>query len=444
MKIAIIGTGYVGLVTGTCFAETGNKVFCVDKDPKKIETLKQGISPIYEPGLEDLLERNLKNGHLTFTTDLKNSVQKAEIIFIAVGTPSNNDGSANLQYVFDVAEQIGKYIEKYAVIVTKSTVPVGTSEKVKEAIQRQLDIRELKIEFDLVNNPEFLKQGDAVKDFMYPDRVIIGCQSEKAKSLMRELYLPFNVNEERVLFMDLRSSEMTKYVANAFLATKISFINEIANLSEILGADIESVRKGIGSDKRIGHSFIYAGCGYGGSCFPKDVKALIHMSEENSYESLILTAVEKRNDRQRNILFEKIYKHFNHKLSGLKIALWGLSFKPETDDIREAPSLILIEKLISSGAQVIAFDPVAGDNVKKQVPINWLSEGKLVIGEEQYDALKGADALVLVTEWKPFCQPDFELIKDSLKRAIIFDGRNQYLPSKMKDMGFIYYGIGRE
>jgi UDPglucose 6-dehydrogenase len=443
MHITVIGTGYVGLVTGTCFAQMGNFVNCVDVDTKKIENLNKGILPIYEPGLDDLVESSVKQGFLKFTTSLSDAMKESDIYFIAVGTPPGEDGSADLQYVLGVAEEIGENLEKYAVIVDKSTVPVGTADKVKQAVQKKLEKRNLKIEFDVVSNPEFLKEGAAIDDFMKPDRVIIGAESDKAANIMQKLYAPFSRSKDKIITMGIRDAELTKYAANSILATKISFMNEIANLCEILGADVENVRKGIGSDQRIGYHFIYPGCGYGGSCFPKDVKALVNMAKKSGFEPLVLEAVEKRNDLQKKRLFEKITDRFGNNLSGKTFGIWGLSFKPGTDDMREASSIVLINSLIGAGAEIKAYDPVAMDEAKHIFPKNYFDEKLLVLCDHQYDAAKDSDALVLVTEWKPFRQPDFIALKKMLKNPCIFDGRNLYEPEELKSMGFYYSGIGR-
>ncbi|MCB9494874.1 MAG: UDP-glucose/GDP-mannose dehydrogenase family protein [Desulfobacteraceae bacterium] len=443
MHITVIGTGYVGLVTGTCFAQMGNFVNCVDVDTKKIENLNKGILPIYEPGLDDLVESSVKQGFLKFTTSLSDAMKESDIYFIAVGTPPGEDGSADLQYVLAVAEEIGENLEKYAVIVDKSTVPVGTADKVKQAVQKKLEKRNLKIEFDVVSNPEFLKEGAAIDDFMKPDRVIIGAESDKAANIMQKLYAPFSRSKDKIITMGIRDAELTKYAANSILATKISFMNEIANLCEILGADVENVRKGIGSDQRIGYHFIYPGCGYGGSCFPKDVKALVNMAKKSGFEPLVLEAVEKRNDLQKKRLFEKITDRFGNNLSGKTFGIWGLSFKPGTDDMREASSIVLINSLIGAGAEIKAYDPVAMDEAKHIFPKNYFDENHLVLCDHQYDAAKDSDALVLVTEWKPFRQPDFIALKKMLKTPCIFDGRNLYEPEELKNMGFYYSGIGR-
>lgn len=443
MKLTIIGTGYVGLVTGACFAEMGNTVTCVDVDAGKIERLKQGILPIYEPGLEPIVINNHKEGRLRFTTSLPEAMADNNIYFIAVGTPPQEDGSADLKHVLAVAREIGRHLNSYSVIVDKSTVPVGTAEKVAAAISEELKKRKADVPFDVVSNPEFLKEGDAVADFMRPDRIVIGCNTDKVRDIMRDLYAPFMRSHERILFMGVRAAEMTKYAANAMLATKISFMNEIANLCDRMGVDVESVRNGIGSDSRIGYSFIYPGAGYGGSCFPKDVKAIIHMAAEAGFEPKVLEAVEARNQDQKHVLFAKITARYGKSLKGLNFGLWGLAFKPGTDDMREAPSVVLLNELIGAGATVRAYDPVAMNVARQELPAAWFKDGKLQLAEHQYDALKGVDALVLVTEWKPFRYPDFDLMKRIMKGAMIFDGRNQYEPKHVRDAGFEYTGIGR-
>ncbi|WP_127475604.1 UDP-glucose dehydrogenase family protein [Sulfurivermis fontis] len=444
MNIAVIGTGYVGLVTGTCFAEMGHNVTCVDIDADKIEGLKHGVLPIYEPGLDDMVDKNFKEGRLHFTTSLAEAAQHANIFFIAVGTPPGEDGSADLKYVLAVARDLGKVmVSSYNIVVDKSTVPVGTADKVRATVQAELDKRGNDIRFDVVSNPEFLKEGAAIDDFMRPDRVVIGTDSEKAAKIMHDLYAPFMRNHEVIIAMGVREAEMTKYTANAMLATKISFMNEIAALCERLDVDVEQVRLGIGSDRRIGYHFIYPGCGYGGSCFPKDVKALLRMAQENGLDAWVLDAVERRNDRQKHRLAEKIFARFGTDLSGKTFALWGLAFKPDTDDMREAPSLVLIEQLITAGATIRAHDPVAIETATREMKQGWLDDGRVRFFEHQYDALDGADAMVLVTEWKPFRNPDFDRIKKTLTAPIIFDGRNQYDPSELKDLGFEYFGIGR-
>lgn len=437
MKIAIVGTGYVGLVSGTCFAEMGTEVYCVDVDAQKIANLNQGILPIYEPGLEEMVQRNRKAGRLHFLTDLAACLNKVEVVFSAVGTPPDEDGSADLKYVLEVAHTVGKYMEKYLTIVTKSTVPVGTAHKVRLAIQEELDKRHSNLTFDVASNPEFLKEGAAVKDFLSPNRIVVGVESTRAKDLMTRLYRPFLLNNFRVIFMDVPSAEMTKYAANAMLATRISFMNDIANLCEIVGADVNMVRKGIGTDERIGHHFLYPGCGYGGSCFPKDVKALVKTASDHGYPMRILQAVEAVNESQKSILFRKLEHYFQGDLKGKRIAVWGLAFKPETDDMREAPSLVVIQKLIESGCQVTAYDPVA------------ISESRRRIGDavryakDIYDAVVDADALLLVTEWKEFRMPSWAAIKNLMANPLVVDGRNIYDPKEMEEYGFEYHCIGR-
>lgn len=443
MNITVVGTGYVGLVTGACFAEMGNVVTCVDIDQGKIERLKKGILPIYEPGLDSIVIKNHDAGRLLFTTRLADTMDDNDVFFIAVGTPPGEDGSADLQYVLAVAREIGAHMQRPAIIVDKSTVPVGTADKVRAAIQAELDKRGVNIEFDVASNPEFLKEGKAVDDFMRPDRVIVGCASDKTRAVMSELYEPFIRNHPRLFFMGVRDAEMTKYAANAMLATKISFMNEIATLCEKLDVDVEQVRLGIGSDQRIGYHFIYPGCGYGGSCFPKDVKALIRMAHEQAFEPKVLQAVEDRNDLQKEVLFKKITQHFGTSLQGKTFAVWGLAFKPETDDMREASSKVLISALLQAGAKVQAFDPVAHEVAKHELPAPALQSGQLSLADNQYAALEQADALVLVTEWKPFRHPDFALIKKLLRQPVVFDGRNQYNPKAMREAGFTYSGIGR-
>ncbi|MHB8253183.1 MAG: UDP-glucose dehydrogenase family protein [Acidiferrobacter sp.] len=443
MRLTVIGTGYVGLVTGACFAEMGNDVVCVDIDSRKIDGLNQGVLPIYEPGLDTIVASNVAAGRLHFTTSLAEALLDNDIYFIAVGTPPNEDGSADLRHVLDVARDIGRYLGHYAVIVDKSTVPVGTAGRVKAAIAEELVKRGIDIPFDVVSNPEFLKEGDAVADFMRPDRVVVGCESEVAQETMRELYGTFMRNHERLLFMSVRAAEMTKYAANAMLATKISFINEIANLCERLDVDVESVRQGIGSDSRIGYSFIYPGCGYGGSCFPKDVKAIIRMADECGLNPTVLKAVEERNEQQKHVLFAHIQKEYGVSLKGRHFAMWGLSFKPGTDDMREASSVVLLEALIAAGASVTAYDPVAATTARHELPKAWFDSGVLQLATEPYQALEEADALILVTEWKPFRHPDFERMQRLLKAARIFDGRNQYDPGRLAELGFRYSGIGR-
>ena len=443
MKLTIIGTGYVGLVTGACFAEMGNTVTCVDIDEKKIDGLKKGVLPIYEPGLESVVINNYKNGRLQFCASLTDPVAESGVYFIAVGTPPGEDGSADLRHVLAVARDIGRHINRYTIVVDKSTVPVGTADKVKTAVRHELHARGVDVPFDVVSNPEFLKEGAAVEDFMRPDRVIIGTDSEQVRKVMRDLYHPFMRTHERLLFMGVRDAEMSKYAGNAMLATKISFMNEIANLCERMGVDVENVRQGIGSDSRIGYSFIYPGAGYGGSCFPKDVKALVRMAKDHDFEPILLNAVEGRNEAQKHVLFEKISKHFGARLEGLTFGLWGLAFKPGTDDMREASSVVLLHALMDAGAKVKAYDPVAMNVAKRELPGEWFKTGQLKLVDEQYSALDGTDAMVLVTEWKPFRHPDFGRIKKLMKNAVIFDGRNQYDPAILREAGFEYSGIGR-
>jgi len=436
MKVAIVGSGYVGLVTGTCFAEVGIDVMCVDNDQKKIENLKNGIIPIYEPGLEEMVHRNMKKGRLQFTTNIAEALEDCEVLFTAVGTPPDKDGSADLQYVLSVARDCGKNMKDYLLIVTKSTVPVGTAKKVKMALQEELDKRGVTIDFDVASNPEFLKEGAAIDDFLKPDRIVVGLDSPRAEELMKSLYKPFTLNGHPIIFMDITSAEMTKYAANSMLATKISFMNDIANLCEIVGADINMVRKGIGSDSRIGTKFIYPGIGYGGSCFPKDVKALISTAEEFDYELRVLKAVEAVNQDQKAVLYNKILKYYNGDIKGKTVALWGLSFKPQTDDMREAPSLVIIKKLLEAGAHVKAYDPVAMNEAKHTLG------DKIVYSEDQYEALIDADCLMLITEWPEFKVPNFNIIRKLLNEPVIFDGRNIYEPEEMKKKGFNYFCIG--
>ena len=437
MKIAIVGTGYVGLVSGTCFAETGVDVTCVDVNQKKIDGLKNGIIPIYEPGLEEMVTRNIKENRLNFTTSLESCLDDVEVVFSAVGTPPDEDGSADLKYVLEVARTIGKHMNKYVLVVTKSTVPVGTAKKVRAAIQEELDKRGVNIEFDVASNPEFLKEGNAINDFMSPDRVVVGVESERAKEVMTKLYKPFLLNNFRVIFMDIPSAEMTKYAANSMLATRISFMNDIANLCELVGADVNMVRSGIGSDTRIGRKFLYAGCGYGGSCFPKDVKALIKTAEKNGYPMRVLKAVEEVNQAQKSILFNKLNKHFNGNLEGKTIALWGLAFKPETDDMREAPALILIDLLLKAGCTVRVYDPAAMNEAKRRI-------GDCVYyAQDMYDALLDADALLMVTEWKQFRLPAWGVIKKTMRTPVVIDGRNIYDIDELKAMDVTYYCIGK-
>ena len=436
MKIAVVGTGYVGLVSGACFAEMGLDITCVDIDKKKIDGLNNGVIPIYEPGLEEVVRRNVEEGRLHFTTELTDCLDNVEVVFSAVGTPPDEDGSADLKYVLEVARTFGRNIKKYTVLVTKSTVPVGTAQKVKAVIREELARRKCKVPFDVASNPEFLKEGAAVKDFMSPDRVVVGVESERARKLMTKLYRPFLINNFRVLFMDIPSAEMTKYAANAMLATRISFMNEIANLCDLVGADVEMVRKGIGSDARIGSKFLYPGCGYGGSCFPKDVKALIHTAEEYGYRMRVLQAVEEVNGRQKEVLFDKLKRHFGGDLRGRRIALWGLAFKPETDDMREATSLVLIRLLNEAGAVVTVYDPVAMDECRRAVG------DRVRYAADMYEAAKDADALLLVTEWKEFRIPDWTALKKAMHSPVLFDGRNIYDRTDVRKAGFTYYYIG--
>lgn len=437
MKISVVGTGYVGLVTGTCFAETGITVHCVDIDEKKINMLNNGQVPIYEPGLEKMIERNVKKERLFFTTNLQETLKDCDVVFSAVGTPPDEDGSADLQYVIAVAREVGKYMDHYMVIVTKSTVPIGTAKKVKAAIQDELDKRGVNIEFDVASNPEFLKEGDAIDDFMKPDRIVIGIESERAENLMKKLYKPFLLNGHPILFMDVPSAELTKYAANSMLATRISFMNELANFCEIVGADINLVRKGIGSDSRIGAKFLYAGVGYGGSCFPKDVKALIKTAKENNFNLSILQSVEDVNDRQKSVMSDKVMKHFGGNIKGKIITLWGLSFKPNTDDMREAPALVLIEKLLGAGAKVKCYDPVAVEETHRRI-------GDIVeYSKDQNEALIDSSALILVTEWNEFRMINFKVVERLMKEKVIFDGRNIYDAKEVIEQGFAYYGIGR-
>jgi len=433
LNICVIGVGYVGLVAGTCLAESGNEVICADIDEEKINLLKQGKVPIYEPGLEELIERNLKEGRLSFTTDLDRAIQSSEVIFIAVGTPSLPDGSADLSAVYQVARRIGKNLNGYKIIVTKSTVPVGTGDEIEKIIKQESGSDD----FDVVSNPEFMKEGAAVEDFMKPDRVIIGTDSERAFEIMEQIYEPFVRTENPIIRMDRRSAEMTKYTANAFLATKISFINEMANICERVGANIDSVRRGIGFDKRIGFQFLFPGVGYGGSCFPKDVNALIRTAQQNGFEAKILKAVQSVNLNQKQRLVERIRQHYGERIKGLLLAVWGLAFKPRTDDMREAPSIVIIKKILESGAKVRAYDPVAMENAKR------IFGKQISYGQNPYQTLEGASGLVIVTEWSEFRRPNFEKIKQLLKEPVIFDGRNLFEPKKMKELGFDYYSIGR-
>lgn len=436
MKIAVVGTGYVGLVTGTCFAEVGIDVTCIDIDQKKIDNLKQGILPIYEPGLEEMVSRNVEKGRLHFSTNLAESIHDADVAFIAVGTPPGEDGSADLKYVLAVARGIGEHMNSYGVIVTKSTVPVGTAAKVRAEIEKALEKRGENIDFDVASNPEFLKEGAAIDDFLKPDRIVVGVASERAEEVMTKLYKPFLLNGHPIIFMDIPSAEMTKYAANSMLATKISFMNDIANLCEIMGADVNKVRQGIGSDARIGTKFIYPGIGYGGSCFPKDVKALIKTAAENGYDMQVLKAVENVNEAQKSVLFDKVNKHFGGDLQGKKMAIWGLSFKPKTDDMREAPSLVIIERLLEAGCTVSAYDPVAIKEAKHTLG------DRITYAKDQFDALIDADALLIVTEWPEFRSPNFEVLGRLMKQKAIFDGRNIYDAKELSEVGFTYHCIG--
>jgi len=444
MKLTIIGTGYVGLVTGACFAEIGSQVTCVDIDAQKIDLLKKGVLPIYEPGLEKIVRENLVDGTLRFTTRLADAVDDCGIFFIAVGTPPGEDGSADLTYVLEVARQIGQHMTQYAVIVDKSTVPVGTADQVTRVIQGELDRRGVDLPFDVVSNPEFLKEGAAINDFLKPDRLIVGVNTDRAAKIMRRLYAPFSMNRDKMIFMNVRDAEMTKYAANAMLATKISFMNEIAGMCENLGVDVENVRKGIGSDTRIGYSFIYPGCGYGGSCFPKDVKALIKTARDIGVYPSVLTAVEERNNLQKQVLGDKVRSRFGPDLTGRCLALWGLAFKPGTDDMREAAAIVFLQDVMAAGATVQAYDPVAMTQASRELPGDWLASGRLALMDDPYQVLENADALALVTEWKAFRQPDFKRMRQIMKTPIIFDGRNQYDPEEMVEFGFEYHGIGRE
>ena len=438
MNIAIVGTGYVGLVSGACFAETGATVTCVDVNPDKINKLLNGVIPIYEPGLDELVKKNIKAGRLKFSTSLADVLNDQEVVFTAVGTPPDEDGSADLKYVLQVAKTIGENLDRYIVVVTKSTVPVGTARKVFSTIKAELDKRGKGIEFDVASNPEFLKEGNAIKDFMSPDRVVIGVESERAKKLLTKLYKPFLINNFRVIFMDIPSAEMTKYAANSMLATRISFMNDIANLCELVGADVNSVRAGIGSDTRIGRKFLYAGCGYGGSCFPKDVKALIKTADDNGYSLEVLKAVERVNNKQKELLFEKLNKEFAAEgLKGRKIALWGLAFKPETDDMRESTALVVIDRLLKSGCEISVYDPEPIDECKRIIG------DKVSYCNNKYDAVEDADALILVTEWKEFRLPDWEKVGKKMKRRLVIDGRNIYDAEELKEQGFEYRCIGR-
>lgn len=438
MKIAIVGTGYVGLVSGTCFAEMGLDITCVDTDTKKIEALRAGKIPIYEPGLDALVRRNVEAGRLHFTTDLCECLDLVEVVFSAVGTPPDEDGSADLKYVLEVARTFGRHINKYTVLVTKSTVPVGTAQKVRAVIEEELAKRGCEVPFDVASNPEFLKEGNAIKDFMSPDRVVVGVDSERARKLMAKLYRPFLINNFRVLFMDIPSAEMTKYAANAMLATRISFMNDIANLCDRVGADVEMVRKGIGSDARIGTKFLYPGCGYGGSCFPKDVKALAHTGREHGYAMQVIEAVERVNEAQKSVVFEKLQQALGGDLRGRRIAVWGLAFKPETDDMREATALVVIERLLEAGAEVAVYDPVAMDECRRRMA------GRTIrYGHTKYEITQGADALALLTEWKEFRMPDWTLLRNGMRGDVIVDGRNIFDKQEVLAAGFRYLGIGK-
>ena len=437
MKIAIVGTGYVGLVSGTCFAEIGVDVTCIDTNSEKIESLQKGIIPIYENGLEEMVLRNMKAKRLKFTTSLESCLDDVEVIFSAVGTPPDEDGSADLKYVLEVARTIGRNMKQYKLVVTKSTVPVGTAPKVRAVIQEELDKRGVKIDFDVASNPEFLKEGNAISDFMSPDRVVVGVESARAEKLMSKLYKPFLLNNFRVIFMDIPSAEMTKYAANSMLATRISFMNDIANLCELVGADVNMVRSGIGSDTRIGRKFLYPGIGYGGSCFPKDVKALIKTAELNGYPMQVLRAVEEVNELQKSVLFDKLVKQFNDNLKDKTIALWGLAFNPETDDMREAPALVLIDKLLKAGCQIRAYDPAAMQECKRRIG------DSVYYACDMYDAVLDADALMLVTEWKEFRLPSWAVIRKTMAQQIVLDGRNIYDKKEMEELGFVYSCIGK-
>ena len=437
MNIAIVGTGYVGLVSGTCFAEMGVNVTCVDIDEEKVDKLRRGVIPIYEPGLDEMVRRNVDAGRLRFTTDLTEVLDDVEVVFSAVGTPPDEDGSADLKYVLAVAETFGRNVNKYTILVTKSTVPVGTAEKVKQRVRAELDKRGVDVEFDVASNPEFLKEGAAIKDFMTPDRVVVGTESEQAKKVMSRLYKPFMLSGERMIFTDIPSAEMIKYAANSMLATRISFMNDIANLCELVGADVNMVRKGIGSDSRIGKKFLYPGCGYGGSCFPKDVKALIKTAEKSGYRMQVLKAVEEVNEKQKEILYRKLMRHFDNDLEGKTIAMWGLAFKPETDDMREAPALVLIDKLKEAGAIVKVYDPIAMNECRRR-----LGEDAVGYCNDMYEAAVDADALLLVTEWNQFRMPSLSVLARTMKQRVIVDGRNIYDSDYLKDNGFTYYKIG--
>ncbi len=443
MNITVIGAGYVGLVTGACFAELGNHVTCVDVNSQKVANLNQGIMPIYEPGLEAMVASNMEQNRLHFVSSLSEVAVPADVIFIAVGTPSDKDGSADIKYVLAAAQNIGAHIHDYCVIVDKSTVPVGMADQVTMVIRDELNKRKLDITFDVVSNPEFLREGAAIEDFMRPDRVIIGLESDSARAIMLDLYLPILRSPERLYFMNVKDAEMTKYAANAMLATRISFMNEMSVLCDRMGVDIENVRIGIGSDARIGPSFLNPGCGYGGSCFPKDVRALMRMAEKHDVEPMILNAVENRNEKQKYVLPEKVVAHFGDDLTGVTLGVWGLAFKPGTDDMREASSLVLIEEVVKRGARVQAYDPAAMNVARDMIPAEWFTSGQVVFAEQQYDALEDADALILVTEWKQFCYPDIAAMKNLMRRHVVIDGRNQYDPKHMHAAGFEYEGIGR-
>jgi len=438
MNIAIVGTGYVGLVTGTCFAEVGLDVTCVDIDSRKIDNLNKGIIPIYEPGLEDMVSKNVQVGRLRFVTDLAACLNDVEVVFSAVGTPPDEDGSADLQYVLEVARTIGANMSDYLLLVTKSTVPVGTAQKIRQVVQQELDKRGVAIDFDVASNPEFLKEGAAVRDFMYPERVVLGVESEKAETILKRIYRPFLLNNLPVIFMDVASAEMTKYAANAMLATRISFMNDIANLCEIMGADVNMVRKGIGSDSRIGSKFLYPGCGYGGSCFPKDVKALIKTAKENGYQMRVIEAAEEVNEHQKNILFRKLSDYYNGDLKGKTITVWGLSFKPETDDMREAPALSLIESLINAGAEVRVYDPIAMEEAKRRL------SHQIIYSNDKYEATLEADALILATEWKEFRIPAWQVVEKTMRKPLVIDGRNIYDKKELAEHGIEYICIGRK
>jgi UDPglucose 6-dehydrogenase len=442
MKLAVIGTGYVGLVTGACFAEMGNHVVCVDIDQHKVARLKCGDIPIHEPGLQEIVERNVKRGSLQFTVELKAALDGTQVVMIAVGTPPSSDGSADLRYVLEVAKSLGEHMTEHLVIVDKSTVPVGTAEKVETEVRKALASRGLSINFDVVSNPEFLKEGAAVEDFMRPDRVVVGTDSDRARAVLSELYEPFSRTRDKLIFMGVRDAEMTKYAANAMLATKISFMNEISNLCEHLGVDVENVRKGIGSDPRIGFSFIFPGCGYGGSCFPKDVKAILGMAKDVDFSPLVMQAVEDRNQKQKHRLGTRIVEFFGDDLSGLIFGMWGLAFKPGTDDVREASSVVMIRELIGRGAIVKAYDPVAMETIKNEINRSWIGN-QLILCGHQYDAIEDVNALILMTEWNLFRQPDFRAMERIMRSKVIFDGRNQYDPQRLREQGWEYVGIGR-